>query len=205
MRGFKLFFRDAIWQILGVNYREILKKLDFTLLKSDRYSLRGVGTYDNGAKVWRWSKAPLTIGKYCSIAYDVNFIVDEGYHQASGITSYPFINDKNRSLYCLNIVQKEGIIIGNDVWIGMGAFIMPGVTVGNGVTIAANAVVTQDVPDFVVAAGSPAKIIRHKMTEDQKIKMNEIKWWDWPLEIIEANKLDFYELNVEEFIEKYAN
>lgn len=198
-------FRKLLWRILGVDYHQVLDKLDFTLLRNDRYSQKSTGTYDNGAKVWRWTHALLNIGKYCSIAHDVNFIVDEGYHKASAITSYPFINDKNLSEHQLNIIQKEGITIGNDVWIGMGAFIMPGVIIGNGVTVAANSVVTENLPDFVVVAGSPAKVIKHKMTDEQKEQMNMISWWDWPAEVIAENKLDFYELSVEEFIKKYAN
>ncbi|MET2984755.1 sugar O-acetyltransferase [Aureibaculum conchae] len=52
------------------------------------------------------------------------------------------------------------ITIGNDVWIGGGAIICPGVNIGNGAVIAAGAVVTKDVPDNVVVGGNPAKIIK---------------------------------------------
>lgn len=52
------------------------------------------------------------------------------------------------------------IIIGNHVWIGGNALIMPGVTIGNDVVVAAGAVVTKDVPDGTMVAGNPAKVIR---------------------------------------------
>lgn len=52
--------------------------------------------------------------------------------------------------------------IGNDVWIGTNAVIMPGITVGNGVIIGAGAVVTKDVPDYAVVGGIPAKIIKFR-------------------------------------------
>lgn len=197
--------RHILWRILGFDYRMLLNKTDYVLLKNDLYTQKGKGTYDNGAKVWRWTNTNLIIGKFCSIAYDVNFIVDEGFHKSSKITSYPFINDKNKSQYKLEIIQKEGINVGNDVWIGMGAFIIPGVCIGNGVTIAANTVVTQDIPDYVVVAGSPGKIIKHKMSDHQKILMNKIAWWNWSTDQIEKMKLDFYELNIDEFIKKYMN
>lgn len=61
--------------------------------------------------------------------------------------------------------KKEGITIGNDVWIGMNVIILNGVTIGNAVTVAAGAVVTTDVPDYCVVGGVPAKIIKHKCTE----------------------------------------
>lgn len=198
-------FRNILWRILGIDYNQILNKLDYTLLKNDTFTIKGVGTYDNGAKVWRWTNAKLEIGKYCSIAHQVNFIVDEGYHKGSKITSYPFINDKNIADLNLEIKQSEGIKIGNDVWIGMGAYIMPGVTIGNGVTIAANSVVTNDIPDYVVVAGSPARIIKHKHTEEQKSALNTIAWWNWDKETLNKRKLDFYNLKIEEFIQKYAN
>lgn len=85
--------RKLIWRLLGVDYNSFLRKNDYKLLKDDGFVEKGIGTYDNGAKIWRWSDARLVIGKYCSIANNVNFIVDDGFHGLSPITSYPFIND----------------------------------------------------------------------------------------------------------------
>src|SRR5690625_7886740 len=84
--------RNFVWRILGIDYNTILRKLDYTLLKNNKFSLQGQGSYDNGAKVWRWTEAKLKIGKYCSIAYGVNFIVDDGYHTCSGFSNYTFLN-----------------------------------------------------------------------------------------------------------------
>ena len=53
-----------------------------------------------------------------------------------------------------------GLIIGDDVWIGTRAIILPGVTIGNGVIIGAGAVVTKDVPDYAIVGGVPARVIR---------------------------------------------
>lgn len=58
------------------------------------------------------------------------------------------------------IFSKGPVIIGNNVWIGDKATILPNVTIGDGAVIAANAVVTKDVPAYCVAAGNPAKIIK---------------------------------------------
>jgi len=54
----------------------------------------------------------------------------------------------------------EAILVGRDVWIGRGSCILPGVTIGEGAVIGANSVVTRDVPDFAIAAGVPAKVIK---------------------------------------------
>ena len=58
------------------------------------------------------------------------------------------------------IVSKGPVRIGDNVWIGDKATILPNVSIGNGAIIAANAVVTKDVPPYSVAAGNPAKIIK---------------------------------------------
>lgn len=194
--------RNLLWRILGFDYQTMLLKTDYVLLKNDRFTSAGRGTYDNGAKVWRWSDALLKIGNYCCIAHDVNFILDEGYHKGSTITNYPFINDKNIGTYPVEVDQLAGIEIGNDVWIGMGAFIMPGVKIGNGVTIGANSVVTKDIPDYALVAGSPAKILKYKFSDEQIERLNRIGWWDWPESKIQERKLDFYQLSLDEFITK---
>lgn len=195
--------RVFLWRLLGFDYLMMLNKTDFVLLKNDLYTEKGAGTYDNGAKVWRWTNKPLIIGKYCSIAHNVNFIVDDGYHTSSQITSYPFINNLTADEDLkTGFVQKEGIEIGNDVWMGLNAVILPGVKIGNGATVAAGAVVNKDVPDYAVVAGVPAKIIKIKHQPEIVRKLNEIAWWNWSEAYIRQNRADFY-LPLQDFITKY--
>lgn len=200
-------FRKVIWRLLGFDYNQMLQKTDFTLLKHDVFTQRGVGTYDNGAKVWRWSNALIQIGNYCSIAHGVNFIADDGFHTQSKITNYPFINNKSIDLELLDIkekfIHKQGIIIGNDVWIGLGCTILPGVKIGNGVTLAAGSVVDRDVPDYTLAGGVPARVIRQKYSNDEIQSLLKISWWNWNEEKLRESKLDFYKLSVSEFIKKH--
>jgi virginiamycin A acetyltransferase len=204
--------RHFIWRILGFDYKTLLLKTDYTLLKNDRYTQKGVGTYDNGAKVWRWTKAPLKVGKYCSIAHDVNFIVDEGHHTISTIANFPLINNlfqdketivgQNKSEFMNQFSQREGIEIGNDVWLGMGSYVLPGVRVGNGAVIAANSVVTKDVPDYAVIGGAPAVIIKMKHDTETIKSLNEISWWDWDKELLKERITDFYD-DSSSFIKKF--
>ena len=208
-----ILLRKLVWRILGFDYQMMLDKNDFTLLKNDSYTKIGEKTYDNGAKVWRWSNAPLTIGNYCSIANNVNFIIDEGNHKMSSITNFPIANNLFKNENTINGIdkktffskfkQKEGITIGNDVWIGMGVYIMPGVNIGNGVTIAANSVVTKPVADYSVVAGSPAKVIKVKHDERTVQELNKIAWWNWEEELIKERISDFYG-GINNFINKYV-
>lgn len=212
-KNIKYKLREFIWRILGFDYNMMLNKIDFTLLKDDKYSTFGLRTYDNGAKVWRWAQAPLSIGKYCSIANNVNFIVDEGFHSALEITNFPLVNNlfENHEYidsylkndYLKKIKQKEGITIGNDVWIGMGVYIMPGVTIGNGVTIAANSVVTKDILSYRVVAGVPAKVIKVKYDAYTIEKLNKLAWWDWDETLIKERINDFNQ-DIKIFIGKYS-
>ncbi|MNY15108.1 Streptogramin A acetyltransferase [compost metagenome] len=125
----------------------------------------------------------------------------------SEITNYPFINNLSENSDSISIrqqkIQKEGITVGNDVWVGINTVILPGIKIGNGVTIAAGSVVTKDIPDYVMVAGMPAKIIKEKYSTEQKSALNKIAWWNWEEKTIDEKKLDFYKLNVEEFIDKY--
>ena len=71
--------------------------------------------------------------------------------------------------------------IGNDVYIGHDAFIMPGVTIGDGAIIGARSVVTKDVPNYAIAVGTPAKIIRYRFNEEIISELTEYKWWQFSL------------------------
>ena len=84
----------------------------------------------------------------------------------------------------------------------MNVIILNGVTIGNGVTVAAGAVVTTDVPDYCMVGGVPAKIIKNKCTEEEKSVMNEISWWNWSKDSIDANQADF-NLPISDFINKH--
>lgn len=208
---FKL--RKILFRILGLDYNHILRAIDFVYLKKDRYANIGSHTYENGAKVYRWSDANLKIGKYCSIAKDVNFIMDDANHSIGSITSFPIfdnlyndnehIGTSTKSEFLALNRKKQGITVGNDVWIGLGSTILPGVVIGDGVTIAAGSIVSSSIPPYSVVGGVPAKVIRNKCNEEAKSQMQAIAWWNWSEETIENRALDFVNLSIEQFIQKY--
>ncbi len=80
--------------------------------------------------------------------------------------------------------NKGDIIIDNDVWIGYEAVIMAGVHIGDGAVIAARAVVTKDVPPYTIVGGTPAKKIRMRFEAETIAKLQQIQWWNWPVEKI---------------------
>lgn len=67
--------------------------------------------------------------------------------------------------------------IENDVWIGGNAIILQGVSIGNGAVIGAGAVVNKDIPDYAIAVGVPAKIVKYRFNEEKIHRLIESEWW----------------------------
>ena len=128
------------------------------------------------------------IGKFCSIAKEV--FIGLGAHPMDGFSMSPLFYRRNNPLGIelinmdVGIEEYQKIIIGNDVWIGTRATIMDGVNIGHGAVIAANAVVTKDVPPYAVVAGVPARIIKYRFGEDKIKKLLSLEWWSWTLDEI---------------------
>ncbi|MBY0136353.1 hypothetical protein H7K23_09805 [Paracoccus yeei] len=95
---------------------------------------------------------------------------------------------------------NRSVHIGNDVWLGRGATILAGVTIGDGAVVAARAVVTKDVSPYDIVGGIPAKRIRSRFSPAIVETLLEIKWWDWPDEKIERNIDFFTSPNLEELL-----
>ena len=93
------------------------------------------------------------------------------------------------------------IIIGSDVWIGANVTITNYSNVGDGAVIGAGAVVTRDVPDYAIAVGVPARIIRYRYSDKQIAALKEIAWWNWSDEKIREHYSDFF-MSIDEFIQK---
>lgn len=132
----------------------------------------------------------LIIGKFCMIASDVTFIMNGANHLSEAISSYPFAifgNGWEDAMEGKSYPSKGDTIIGNDVWIGYNATIMPGVNIGDGAIIASNATVTKHVPPFTIVGGNPAKEIRRRFPNQKVEQLLKLKWWNWSIEQITRN------------------
>jgi len=132
----------------------------------------------------------LIIGKFCMIASDATFIMNGANHLSNSISSYPFAifgNGWENAMEGKIYPVKGDTQIGNDVWIGHKATLMPGVTVGDGAIIATNAVVVKDVAPYSIVGGNPAKEISKRFPEETIKKLLALSWWDWEIEKITAN------------------
>lgn len=93
--------------------------------------------------------------------------------------------------------------IGHDTWIGHGAVVRPEVTIGHGAVVAAGAVVTKDVPPYMVVAGVPAVPLRERFSRGVGDRLMALAWWDWPHDRLRGALDDFRALTAEAFLEKY--
>jgi virginiamycin A acetyltransferase len=126
----------------------------------------------------------LVIGKFCAIARGVKFIMNGANHQMDGISTFPFFIFGNGWEAARpaqgELPYKGDTVVGNDVWIGYDALIMPGVTIGDGAIIAARSVVTADVPPYAIVGGNPARLVRRRFDADSARRLQAVAWWDRP-------------------------
>lgn len=155
-------------------------------LSSDKVMV-GEHTYGMPEILLHAADNKLIIGKFCSIADGVEFLMG-GTHHGEFVSTYPWYNvfpnfrrwDRTGipdAAWCDRPVKDT--VVGNDVWIGRSALIMPGVTIGDGAIIGSRTVVSKDVPPYAVVVGSPMRIIRYRFSETQIAALLAIKWWEW--------------------------
>lgn len=162
----------------------------------------GKATYGNLYVLSFDRKSRLQIGNYVSIAPNVSFILSAD-HNLNHISTYPY---KNKIIDgSLEGVSKGNIIVGDDVWIGYGAIILSGVHIGQGAVIAAGAVVTNDVPEYAVVGGVPAKIINFRFEKPIRDYLSSFDFGGLTEEIIRDHSGDLYENIDKENIEKIRN
>ncbi len=123
----------------------------------------------------------LIIGKYCSIAAEVKFIMNGGNHPTNWLTTFPFpiFGHGWEAATPTSWPVRGDTQVGNDVWIGYGALVMPGVRIGDGAIVATGSVVTKDVPPYAIVGGNPAGILRHRFDEATIARLLSLRWWDW--------------------------
>ena len=139
--------------------------------------------------LYPWNGDKLIIGKFCQIAAGVEFVMNGANHQMNAVSTFPFYTLAGWDLKApapADMPLKGDTIIGNDVWIGQNATILPGVHIGDGAIIGASSVVGSDVEPYTIVAGNPAQFIRKRFDEELTNLMLEWRWWDKPIEEINA-------------------
>lgn len=146
----------------------------------------GVFTYATHARICN-----ARIGKFCSIGIGT-IVGGLGRHPVDWASTHPIFYSTLRQCGQTFAIRDsydevEAVEIGHDVWIGANVTILDGVHIGNGAIVAAGAVVTKDVPNYALAGGVPARVIRQRFSADVCESLNELCWWDWPESVLRAN------------------
>ena len=128
----------------------------------------------------------LVIGKFCALARGVKFIMNGANHKLTGFSTYPFgifgQGWEAANPAPVDLPSRGDTVVGNDVWIGYDALVMPGVKIGNGAIVAARAVVVKDVPAYAVVGGNPAQVLKSRFPPETVAALERIAWWNWPVE-----------------------
>ena len=164
----------------------------------------GVGTYGFPEIVFYDAGAILKIGNYCSIAPGVQILLG-GEHHMEFVTTYPFslLVDDAKKIPGYPY-SKGDVVIGNDVWIGLDAMILSGVTIGDGAVVAGRSVVVRDVEPYSVVAGNPARHIKYRFSQETIERLLKIAWWSWPASEIKQAWPMLQSPDVDKFITEYC-
>ena len=136
-----------------------------------------------------WSRDRLIIGKFCQIAAGVEFMMNDANHQMNAVSTFPFYTLEGWDMEtpkAEDMPFKGDTVIGNDVWIGQNALILPGTRIGDGAIIGANSVIGGNVEPYTVVAGNPAKVIKKRFDGELIDLLEEFKWWDKEVEEINS-------------------
>lgn len=152
-----------------------------------------VGGFEETRVRYAFGPQRLRIGKFCAIAAGVTFVMAGANHVYQGPTAFPFATfpgDWQQALLDPLISRgpagKGDTVIGDDVWMGRGAMVMPGVRVGSGAIVGAGAVVASDVEPYQIVAGNPARVVRSRYAPEGVAALLAARWWDWPIEVVSA-------------------
>ncbi len=154
---------------------------------------------------WDWeSTAEVHVGNFTGLADDTLILIGGG-HNPDWVSTFAFrarmqlpggVEDG------LAITMRD-IVIGNDVYVGIGSRIMAGVHIGDGAVVGAYSLVTKDVRPYAIVAGHPAKEIRRRFSDEQVERLLRIKWWDWTDEQIVESLPLLSSPDIDGFLERY--
>ena len=154
---------------------------DFTYIADSEFESHVTNYYP-------WSRDKLIIGKFCQIAAGVEFMMNDANHQMNTVTTFPFYTLEGWEMNAPDPSEmpfKGDTVIGNDVWIGQKAVILPGVQIGDGAIIGANSVVGSNVAPYTIVIGNPAKVLRKRFDDELTDLLLRFKWWDKSIDEID--------------------
>lgn len=174
------------------------------------YAAFEVGEFTTGNPVILYPDGviKLRVGRFCAFAGGVTFLLN-GNHSFKSVSSYGFNYkltlgidpDEYSRMLAGNVQAKGDIVVENDVFIGHESLILHGVRIGNGAVVGARSVVSRDIPPYAIAVGNPAQIVKYRFEPEVIQALQEIAWWDWPVERI-ISELPFMLGDVPGFIER---
>jgi phosphonate metabolism protein (transferase hexapeptide repeat family) len=149
-----------------------------------------------------------TIGKFCSIAAMTR--INPGNHPMERASqshftyraSAYFAGEQDEDEF-FAWRRAQPVVIAHDVWIGHGAIVLPGRTIGIGAVIAAGAVVTKDVAPYAIVGGNPAHVIRPRFPSAIVDRLLQLAWWNWDHQRLQAALPEFRRLPIESFLAKH--
>lgn len=148
------------------------------------------------------------VGKFSNIASCVRIgATDHPMDKASlhhfHYRSADYFDDAEHDTAWFDHRRSRRATIGHDTWLGHGAQVRPEVTIGHGAVVAGGAIVTRDVPPYMIVAGIPAVPLRARYIRDIADRMMALAWWDWSHARLRETLNDFRALPAEAFLEKY--
>ena len=155
---------------------------DFTYIADSEFESHVTNYYP-------WSRDKLIIGKFCQIAAGVEFVMNDANHQMNTVTTFPFYTLEGWEMNAPDPSEmpfKGDTVIGNDVWIGQNAVILPGVHIGDGAIIGANSIVGSNVAPYTIVIGNPAKVLRKRFDDELTDLLLRFKWWDKSIDEIDC-------------------
>ncbi|MFD9257508.1 CatB-related O-acetyltransferase [Streptomyces sp. NPDC059538] len=133
--------------------------------------------------LYHYGPERLVIGKFCALGTGVRFIMNGANHRMDGPSTFPFpiMGGSWAEHFDLltDLPTRGDTVVGHDVWFGHSTTVMPGVRIGHGAVVASGAVVVDDVPDYGIVGGNPARLIRTRHSDEDIARLLSIAWWDW--------------------------
>jgi acetyltransferase-like isoleucine patch superfamily enzyme len=179
-------------------------QLERQLYSGERLSMGRHSYGDPQVATFPGDSAHVRVGAFTSIGPDV-ILMDGGDHRTDWVSTFPF-----RVKLGLPGAYEDGqpssrgdIEIGNDVWIGRGARVRSGVSIGDGAVVGGYALVTRDVRPYAVVVGVPAREIRRRFDDEQVDALRRIAWWEWPMDAIERSVPQLCSDDIDAFIREH--